>query len=69
VLFTENPLQSGYLFRGYKDKVGNTASVNIDVLGRGKVISMIDNLNFRAYWLGTNKIFMNAIFFADLIRL
>jgi hypothetical protein len=69
VMYTDNPLQSGYLFRGYKNVVRNSAVINIDNLGRGKVISMVDNLNFRAFWLGTTKLFMNAIYFGDIIRL
>ncbi len=69
VMYTDNPLQSGYLYRGYKNVVKNTAAVNIDNLGRGRVISMVDNLNFRAFWLGTTKLFLNAIFFGDMIRM
>jgi hypothetical protein len=68
VMYTENPLQSGYLYRGYKEVVKKTAAINIDGVGRGKVISMVDNLNFRAFWLGTSKLFMNAVFFGDIIR-
>lgn len=69
VMYTDNPLQSGYLYRGYRDKVKNSAVVNIDQLGRGRVISMVDNLNFRAFWLGTSKIFLNAVVFGEIIRL
>ncbi len=69
VMYTDNPLQSGYLYRGYKNAVKNSAAINLDNLGRGKVISMVDNLNFRAFWLGTSKMFMNAIYFGDIIRL
>nr|WP_294991680.1 M14 family metallopeptidase [uncultured Sediminibacterium sp.] len=69
VMYTENPLQSGYLYRGYKEVVKKTAAINIDGVGRGKIISMVDNLNFRAFWLGTSKMFMNAVFFGDIIRL
>ena len=69
VMYTDDPLQSGYLYRGYKNLIRNSAVINIDNLGRGKVISMVDNLNFRAFWLGTSKIFMNAIYFGDIIRL
>jgi hypothetical protein len=69
VMYTDNPLQSGYLYRGYRDKVKNTAVVNIDQVGRGRVVSMVDNLNFRAFWLGTSKIFMNAVVFGEIIRL
>src|SRR5574343_5993 len=37
VMYTEQPLQSGYLYRGYKNTVKNTAAVNVDNLGRGSV--------------------------------
>jgi hypothetical protein len=69
VMYTDDPLQSGYLYRGYKNLIRNSAVINIDNLGRGKVISVVDDLNFRAFWLGTSKLFMNAIYFGDLIRL
>ncbi|MCA6441303.1 MAG: M14 metallopeptidase family protein [Sediminibacterium sp.] len=68
VVYTNNPLQSGYLYRGYKNLIKNTAVINIDNIGRGRVISMVDNLNFRAFWLGTSKMFVNALYFGDLIR-
>lgn len=68
VMYTDQPLQSGYLYRGYKNVVKNTAAINVDNIGRGRVISMVDNLNFRAFWLGTSKMFMNAIYFGNLIR-
>jgi hypothetical protein len=68
VLYTDDPLQSGYLYRGYKNVVKNTAAINIDGIGTGRVISMVDNLTFRAFWLGTSKMFMNAVFFGNLIR-
>jgi len=68
VMYTDDPLQSGYLYRGNKALVKNSAVINIDNIGRGRVISMVDNLNFRAFWFGTSKMFMNAIFFGDIIR-
>ena len=33
----------------------------------GKIISISDNPNFRAFWYGTNKIFLNALFFGKSI--
>ena len=69
VMYTDDPLQSGYMFREHKNSVKNSAVINIDQLGRGKVISMVDNLNFRAFWLGTTRLFMNSIYFGDIIRL
>jgi hypothetical protein len=29
---------------------------------------MVDNPNFRAIWYGTNKLFLNAIFFGQVIE-
>jgi len=69
VMFTDEPLQSGYLYKGNKPLIKNSAVINIDNLGSGHVISMVDNLNFRAFWFGTSKIFMNAVFFGKLIRM
>lgn len=63
VLLTDSPLQSGYLFREYKDKLKGSAIVNMENVGRGKVITYSDNMNFRAFWLGTSKLFLNALFF------
>jgi hypothetical protein len=36
-------------------------------LGSGRVIAFTDNTNFRAFWYGTNKLFMNAIYFSKLM--
>ncbi|WP_207493346.1 M14 family metallopeptidase [Aridibaculum aurantiacum] len=69
VMYTDNPLQSGYMFKGHRENMRNSAVINIDQLGKGKIISMVDNLNFRAFWYGTSKLFMNAIFFGENIRL
>lgn len=68
VVFTANPLLSGYLHPSNAPLVKNMAEVNVDVVGGGRVISIADNFNFRALWLGTNKMFMNAVFFGPLVR-
>ena len=68
VQFTEKPLQSGYLHKRFEKLAPNTASVNIDGVGRGRIISMTENPNFRAFWFGTNRLLMNAIFFGGIIE-
>jgi len=67
VQLTEKPLQSGYLHKRFEKMAPNSASVNIDALGRGRVISMTENPNFRAFWFGTNRLLLNAIFFGAII--
>jgi hypothetical protein len=63
VILTDNPLQSGYLHKSHVDKIKNIAIVNIENIGRGKVITYSENMNFRAFWFGTSKLFLNGLFF------
>ncbi|HPG11165.1 MAG TPA: M14 family metallopeptidase, partial [Chitinophagaceae bacterium] len=65
--FGSNPLQSGWLSKENLEAVKNSASVIVNAVGGGRVISMADNPNFRAFWLGGTKLFMNAIFFGSTI--
>lgn len=57
------PLQSGWVSRENLDAIRNSAAVIVNTVGGGRVISIADNPNFRAFWLGGSKLFMNAIFF------
>jgi hypothetical protein len=41
----------------------------VSSLGSGRVINIADNPNFRAYWLGGSKLFLNALFFGQVIDL
>ena len=65
--YTDEPLASGYISDENMEKLKGTAAIVVSGFGRGKVITMTDNPNFRAFWYGTNKLFMNAIFFGQTI--
>ena len=65
--YTSEPLASGYISEENSELIGNTASIIVGGYGRGKVISFADNPSFRAFWFGTNKLLMNAVFFGDTI--
>jgi len=65
IQYTESPLLSGYISKPNLEKLGNTAAFRADGLGRGNVLYFTDNHNFRAFWYGTSKLLMNAIFFGD----
>jgi hypothetical protein len=62
-----NPLQSGWVSKENKDAIKNSAAVIVNTVGSGRVINIADNPNFRAFWLGGAKLFMNAVFFGRLI--
>lgn len=67
LLYTNNPLISGYTSNKNLQLLSRSASIVVTGLGRGRVIAMADNPNFRAFWYGTSKLFANAIFFGSTI--
>ena len=65
IQYTKRPIVSGYISKQNLDSIGSTVPLQIRGLGRGNVVAFTDNTNFRAFWYGTNKLLMNAIFFRD----
>lgn len=68
ITYSNQPLLSGYISNKNLEKLKKTAVVNVSVFGSGKIISFTDNPNFRAFWYGTNKLFLNSLFFANIIN-
>ncbi|MDP1843477.1 MAG: M14 family zinc carboxypeptidase [Sediminibacterium sp.] len=66
--YTNNPLIGGYLHPISAKKIKNTAAIVVAQEGEGRVILFTDNPNFRGTWYGTNKLFLNALFFGNLIN-
>ncbi len=67
VVYTGNPLLSGYSSDQNIENVAGSAFVSVFPAGRGRIISIYDNTNFRAIWFGTSKIFMNGLFFGQIM--
>ncbi|UJH66800.1 M14 family zinc carboxypeptidase [Allomuricauda sp. SCSIO 65647] len=67
IQYTNNPLQSGYISEENAELIKNSVPFKIKRLGKGRVILFTDNTNFRAFWYGTNKLLMNAIFFGQMM--
>ena len=61
--YTNAPLLSGYISKENLKQLSGSLPFKTANMGRGKVIVFTDNTNFRAFWYGTNKLLMNAIFF------
>lgn len=68
LIYTENPLQAGYISDDNLNLLKETAVINVSHFGSGRVISFADNPNFRAFWYGTNRLFLNSVFFAQIIQ-
>ncbi|MEW4923059.1 M14 family metallopeptidase [Algibacter sp. 2305UL17-15] len=67
IKYTKNPLLSGYISKPNLEVLKETVPFQIKKLGSGKVVVFTDNTNFRGFWYGTNKLLMNAVFFADMM--
>jgi hypothetical protein len=67
IVFTASPLMSGYISKQNYPKVKDSAAAGVSVLGQGRVIGFTENISFRAFWLGTNKMLTNAIFYGSQI--
>ncbi|GAB5400396.1 MAG: M14 family metallopeptidase [Aureisphaera sp.] len=65
IKYTSSPLLSGYISGANLEELASTSAFKVGRKGGGKVIYFTDNTNFRAFWYGTNKLLMNAIFFGD----
>lgn len=67
LVYTDSPLASGYLHPSNLPGIQNGSVIRVAGVGRGRIIAFADNPNFRAFWFGTNKLFMNSIFFGQAI--
>ena len=67
IQYTLQPLQSGYISEENLEMIKGSVPFKVQKLGKGRVILFTDNTNFRAFWYGTNKFLMNAIFFGKIM--
>ncbi|NVJ85324.1 MAG: zinc carboxypeptidase [Algoriphagus sp.] len=65
IRYTANPHLGGYISDANLEKLKQSASVVISPARSGRVIHFFDSPNFRGTWFGTNKLFLNALFFGN----
>ena len=63
IQYTASPLLAGYISKPNLEVLKNKVPFQVKRKGSGRVVVFTDNTNFRAFWYGTNKLLMNAIFF------
>lgn len=64
IAYATPPLLSGYASEANRIMLEGTAALIAERKRQGSVILFADDPNFRAYWYGTNKLFLNALFFS-----
>ncbi|GAA0713527.1 M14 family metallopeptidase [Aquimarina litoralis] len=64
--YTENAHIDGYISsNNYENYLKPSASIVVSSIGSGRVILFADNPNFRGSWYGTDRLFLNALFFGE----
>ncbi len=65
--YVDKPLAAGYASDEMASLVSNSTAVVVKPISRGAVIAFVDNIHFRGYWDGTNKLMANAIYMSPLL--
>ncbi len=66
--YTDAPLLSGYASERRLKEISGSPMIRAERHGQGSVILFVDNPAFRGTFLGTEKAFLNAIFFGHMIE-
>ena len=67
ISYSNNPLLSGYISEENLELLKKSVPFKIIRNGRGKIMLMTDNTNFRAFWFGTNRILLNMLFHSNIM--
>jgi len=68
--YSADPHIDGFITKKNMEKnLKPSASLIVSKLGSGRVVMFADNPNFRGSWYGTNRLFLNALFLGDKIRI
>jgi hypothetical protein len=64
--YLEQPVLSGYVSEPRRGQLAGTDAILAQRQGRGRVVGILDQPNFRGFWYGTNRLFLNAVFFGGV---
>ena len=67
ILYTSDPLMSGYVSEENLFLLKKSSPFKLVRKGKGKILLMTDNTNFRAFWFGTNRILLNMLFHSSIM--
>jgi len=65
--YSDAPLLSGYASTENIERLRRTPAITAEKVGDGLIVSFADNPNFRAYFYGSSKLFLNALFFGQTV--
>ena len=65
IQYSKNALLSGYISDDNLELLINSVPFKIKRYFSGKKFLFADNTNFRAFWYGTNRLLMNAVYLSN----
>ncbi len=68
VLYTEDPVLAGFCSDENQNTIKNSAAVVVSGIGAGRSIAFATDFNFRGFFDGSSRVFVNAVFFGSVIR-
>ena len=68
-VYTDDPHVDGFITEeNLQNYLKKSVSVMVSPVGGGRAVMFTEDPNFRGTWYGTNKMFLNAVFFGQMIR-
>jgi len=67
IVYSSSPLMSGYISEENLSLLKKSTPFKVIRSGKGKILLMTDNTNFRAFWFGTNRILLNMLFHSNIM--
>jgi len=68
VRYTNEPLMAGFIGEERLDAMRGQPAVIAERRGDGLVVKFANNPLFRGFWRGTERLFINALFFGQVVR-
>ncbi len=67
--YDANSYVGGYVAKRNIARINNTAAILVSQEGNGAIVSFADDPTYRSYWHGTDRLFINAIYFGNHLSL
>ena len=67
VRYTEEPLISGYIGEQRLNEMSKQPAVIAERHGKGLIVRFANNPLFRGFWRGTERLWVNSIYFGPLV--
>jgi hypothetical protein len=67
-VYAAEPLLAGYISGENQARLAGSAAAVALPQGAGLVVALPDDPNFRGFWFGGNRLFLNAVFFGGAVR-